>query len=97
VEKESLQEILLLFSEVKNNFSGKRTSAVVLRGKKIISVGKEPLLLFSEVKLISVGKEILLLFSEVKNNFSGKRTSAVVLRVEKLFQWETNFCCCFPS
>jgi hypothetical protein len=28
------KEPLLLFSEVKNNFSGKRTSAVVLRGKK---------------------------------------------------------------
>jgi hypothetical protein len=28
------KEALLLFSEVRNNFSGKRTSAVVLRGEK---------------------------------------------------------------
>jgi hypothetical protein len=33
---------------------------------KVISVGKEALLLFSEMKVISVGKETLVLFSEVK-------------------------------
>jgi hypothetical protein len=33
---------------------------------KVISVGKETLLLFSKVKVISVGKKPLLLFSEVK-------------------------------
>jgi hypothetical protein len=45
--------------------------------------GKRPLLLLSEVKIISVGKEALLLFSGVKNNFSGERTSAAILRVKK--------------
>jgi hypothetical protein len=33
---------------------------------KVISAGKEALLLFSEVKVILVRKETLLLFSEVK-------------------------------
>jgi hypothetical protein len=49
-------------------------------------VGKELLLLFSELKVISVEKELLLLISEVKNNFSGKRTSVVV------FRGESNLC-----
>jgi hypothetical protein len=51
-----------VFSEVKvHNFRKKKSSAVVLRGESI-SVGKENLLLFSEVKVISVEKELLLLF-----------------------------------
>ncbi len=50
---------------------------------KVISVGKETLLLFSDVKVISAGKEAPLLFLEVKNNFSRERTSAAILRGKK--------------